>query len=247
MKRFTTWCPTWGNELLEPATQQASIMSSEAKERLERLQAICGAHRGVVTNNVNKVNNILPEESTYATSEQIQQLEIIHGLLQAKLKALKDIHQKILSLCELQDIEHEIEESERVVEKVIKRQKEMNDVTQKPTGTAQINTQENPLVAIPGFGHGNSMSSSSQAKTKLPKFTLPKFRGDVTSWTFWESVPVRILFDNGSQQSYVTDNLKSKFGLKPLSSETLHKHFWRKLLQKGEVSSCNLAPTKQRE
>ena len=32
----------------------------------------------------------------------------------------------------------------------------------------------------------------------------------------------RILFDNGSQQSYVTDNLKSKLGLKPTSSGTLH-------------------------
>ena len=37
-----------------------------------------------------------------------------------------------------------------------------------------------------------------------------------------KSVPVRILFDNGSQRSYVTDNLKSKLGLKPTSSETLH-------------------------
>ena len=69
---------------------------------------------------MNKVRDILPEESTYATSKQIQQLEIINGLLQAKLKALEDIDQEILSLCELEAIEHEIEESERVVEKVIK-------------------------------------------------------------------------------------------------------------------------------
>ena len=188
MKRFITWRPTWGNELLDPTTQQASIMSSDVKEKLERLRAIRGAHRGVVTKNVNKVKDILPEEYTYATSEQIQQLEIINGLLQAKLKALEDIDQEILSLCELEAIEHEIEESERVVEKVIKCQKEINDVTQKPTGTASINTQENPLAAIPGFGHGNSMPSSGQAKAKLPKLILPKFRGDVTSWTgFWDS------------------------------------------------------------
>ena len=36
------------------------------------------------------------------------------------------------------------------------------------------------------------------------------------------SLPVRILFDNGSQRSYVTNNLKSKLCLKPMSSETLH-------------------------
>ena len=33
---------------------------------------------------------------------------------------------------------------------------------------------------------------------------------------------MRILFDNGSQRSYITNNLKSKLGLKPTSSETLH-------------------------
>ena len=36
-----------------------------------------------------------------------------------------------------------------------------------------------------------------------------------------KSVTVRILFDNGSQRSYVTDNIKSKLGLKPTSTETL--------------------------
>ena len=35
------------------------------------------------------------------------------------------------------------------------------------------------------------------------------------------SVAVKILFGNGSQRSYVTDNLKSKLGLKPTSTETL--------------------------
>ena len=35
------------------------------------------------------------------------------------------------------------------------------------------------------------------------------------------SVAVKILLDNGRQRSYVTDNLKSKLGLKPTSTETL--------------------------
>ena len=34
----------------------------------------------------------------------------------------------------------------------------------------------------------NQTASRSQAKAKLPKLTLPKFRGDVTMWnTFWDS------------------------------------------------------------
>ena len=37
-----------------------------------------------------------------------------------------------------------------------------------------------------------------------------------------KSSHVRILFDNGSQRSYITNNLKSKLNLKPMKTETLH-------------------------
>ena len=33
---------------------------------------------------------------------------------------------------------------------------------------------------------------------------------------------MRILFDNGSQRSYITSNLKSKLNLKPMKTETVH-------------------------
>lgn len=37
-----------------------------------------------------------------------------------------------------------------------------------------------------------------------------------------KSVPVRILFDNGSQGSYVTSNLSARLYLKPVKTESLH-------------------------
>ena len=37
-----------------------------------------------------------------------------------------------------------------------------------------------------------------------------------------KSTEVRILFDNGSQRSYVTSNLMSRLKLKPVKTETLH-------------------------
>ena len=37
-----------------------------------------------------------------------------------------------------------------------------------------------------------------------------------------KSVPVRILFDNGSQRSYVIDHIKAKLGLTATATETLH-------------------------
>ena len=36
------------------------------------------------------------------------------------------------------------------------------------------------------------------------------------------SIPVRVLFDNGSQRSYVTTSLTSRLNLKPVNSENLH-------------------------
>ena len=37
-----------------------------------------------------------------------------------------------------------------------------------------------------------------------------------------EAVPVRVLFDNGSQRSYLTNSLKTRLGLKPLKKEIVN-------------------------
>ena len=37
-----------------------------------------------------------------------------------------------------------------------------------------------------------------------------------------EVVPVRVLFDNGSQRSYLTNSLKTRLGLKPLKKEVVN-------------------------
>ena len=42
-----------------------------------------------------------------------------------------------------------------------------------------------------------------------------------------KSTRVKILFDNGSQRSYVTDNLKSRLGLKSMKKEMLHLNTFR--------------------
>ena len=51
-------------------------------------------------------------------------------MLEAKLKTLEDIDQEVLSLCNVDEIPQEIEESERYVEKVITCQKKISDVSQ---------------------------------------------------------------------------------------------------------------------
>ena len=80
------------------------------------------------------------------------------------------------------DIEAEIKDSQRAIEKVMACKRKIDlKLKQKSSGS--------------GDNHSESHSSTSQvpartiqAKAKLPKLTLPKIRGEFTKWnTFWDS------------------------------------------------------------
>ena len=75
--------------------------------------------------------------SRFSSNEKVHQLEVISRLPEAKLKALEDIGQDILSLCNVDEIPQEIEESERYVEKVITCQKKISNVSQPTAGDMQ--------------------------------------------------------------------------------------------------------------
>ena len=123
---------------LSSSTNTTIMKTEEKKERLTRLRVIRGAQRAIVTKNVSKVTDIVEDEAfTFSTSELVHQLEVISRLLEAKLKALEDIDQDILSLCNVDEIPQEIEESERYVEKVITCQKKISNVSQPTAGDMQ--------------------------------------------------------------------------------------------------------------
>ena len=128
---------------------------------------------------MSKVTDIVEDEAfTFSSNEQVHQWEVISRLLEAKLKALEDIDQDILSLCNVDEIPQEIEESERYVEKVITCQKKISNVSQPTAGDMQ--EPPDPLAGLiqvlPG---GVSLSVPT---------SLPKFHGEVTTWMgFWYS------------------------------------------------------------
>ena len=128
---------------------------------------------------MSKVTDIVEDEAfTFSSNEQVHQWEVISQLLEAKLKALEDIDQDILSLCNVDEIPQEIEESERYVEKVITCQKKISNVSQPTAGDMQ--EPPDPLAGLiqvlPG---GVSLSVPT---------SLPKFHGEVTTWMgFWYS------------------------------------------------------------
>ena len=133
---------------------------------------------------MSKVTAIVEDEAfTFSSNEQVHQLEVISRLLEAKLKALEDIDQDILSLCNVDEIPQEIEESERYVEKVITCQKKISNVSQPTAGDMQ-----EPPDPLMGLIQVPLSVPTCQIKAKLPKLVLPKFRGEVTTWMgFWYS------------------------------------------------------------
>lgn len=161
------------------------------------MRAIRGAQRSIVTKNVSKVNDIVGDEAfTFSSNEQVQQVEVIGRLLEAKLKTLEEIDQEVLSLCNVDEIPQEIEESEKYLEKVISCQKRINDISQQ-NGEPQETTPLAKLIqTLPGAIAPSV--PTNQVKAKLPKLVLPKFRGDVTTWMgFWDSFKSAV-HDNAS-------------------------------------------------
>ena len=172
---------------LSSLTSTTIMTTEEKKERLTRLRAIREAQCSIVTKNASKVNDIVEDEAfTFSSNEQVQQVEVISRLLEAKLKTLEEIDQEVLSLCNIDEIPQELEESEKYLEKVISCQKRIKDISQQNGEPQEINPLAGLIQTLPG-----AMPPSvptNQVKAKLPKLVLPKFRGDVTTWMgFWDS------------------------------------------------------------
>ena len=70
-------------------------------------------------------------------------------------------------------------------------------------------------------GSATTTATTSMKKAK-GSILLQTATAIATNEDWSKSIPVRILFDNGSQRSYVTDHIKAKLGLIAMSTETLH-------------------------
>ena len=139
----------------------------------ERMRSIRGGHRGVVTKIIREVDELLSTEGPM-TAERASQLNVKLQQLEAKLKVLSNIDKDILSKCDVGEIEHEIDESEAITAKIMNCQQRIHEAIRTPTEPSAVPTP----TAVP---------TSTPMKPKLPKLTLPKFKGELTSWTtFWD-------------------------------------------------------------
>ena len=123
----------------------------------------------MTTKLIKEVEEIIGDDPT--TVEASACLKVIYKQLESKFCLLSKLDEEISSLCELDEIEHEVEESEVTTAKIIKCKCRIDDNSSGGSGSSSH--PPSPLVseALPG-----------NTQTHLPKLVLPKFKGDVTKW-----------------------------------------------------------------
>ena len=81
------------------------------------------------------------------------------------------------------------------------------------------NTRNEPRQAS---SENTTTSASASSRNESQRVLLQTAKTMAYKEGESKGVPVRILFDNGSQRTYVTENLRRKLNLKPMKKETVH-------------------------
>ena len=151
-------------------------------EELEKQRAVRRANRGVVTKLTKEVDTLLAEEPV--TSEKIARLNVIFDLLENKLKLLNEIDRQILSLCKVDDVPGEVDESEAILDKVMDYKRRISAAVRDPSATSLTHT---PAVRTTSVLPPVT-PPAALARTRLPKLTIAKFRGEITNRaSFWDA------------------------------------------------------------
>ena len=86
-----------------------------------------------------------------------------------------------------------------------------NTTPQNPTTTNDTSTQGNQNIET-------TRNNAAKTRIEILLQTAKAWACDVNGQT----IPVRVMLDGGSQHSYITNDLKTRLGLKPVRVETIH-------------------------
>ena len=175
------------------------------EEQLPRLRATRVGNKGVVTKLIAETEGIL--HGPYPLEEKTRnRLARIEKVLKEKTELIHDLDEKIIAVCKVEDIKEEIENAEDLKMRVMDAIEAISIGTMPTTpfnsSSSSNLTQGTNTIFIPPSSPGSSSGSQQQpqgnfgngtenpktARTKLPKITLHRFKGDVTQFrTFWDT------------------------------------------------------------
>ena len=94
-----------------------------------------------------------------------------------------------------------------------------NETRRDATTSNASNTRNEPRQAS---SENTTTSASASSRNESRRVLLQTAKTMAYKEGESTGVPVRILFDNGSQRTYITENLRRKLNLKPMKKETVH-------------------------
>lgn len=184
-------------------------MSNE-EDSLKRLRAIRSGNRGVVTKYTKEAIELLKVGPGDESAKD--RLSTIANLLNEKINRLKELDVQVLELCDVTDIEQEIEETEDIFSRTSDVRREITkftsqqidkstktpvlvtvDATKAKQTTSVVHTESSDEANLVGVSLNQTTKETEQtsspskntrpsARSKLPKLVLPKFKGDVTNY-----------------------------------------------------------------
>ena len=122
---------------------------AETKEKLDRLRPRRGGNRGVCTKLAKEANELV----IYMEDDDHARCEIVKNLLQEKLEIINELDEEIPGLCDIAEIQGEIEESTKVVARILNAIKKIEKAMQGQTirntsATSATANQEDIIILI---------------------------------------------------------------------------------------------------
>ena len=157
------------------------MAEDEVKEKLDRLRGKTGGHKGSVTKKIKEAQQLLDKitESQEVSDNDRSCLNVLRQILEQKQKVLQGNDEEILDLCPVAAIDKEIDEADEANSKIVEILDKISDkLVAKPA--PQVEGSDSPSSVGPS--HIQQVNQATTVKPKLPKLTLEKFRGDVTTF-----------------------------------------------------------------
>ncbi|GFQ65334.1 DUF1758 domain-containing protein [Trichonephila clavata] len=162
------------------ALQSPSQTDSDELNKLKRKR---GCLRGAVTKQITKIeSDILRPDIT------VEDLEESIELLTEKGEELKLIDSQIESLIQVDQIEDEFESIEEYTEKITRTRFKTRKLIQKISkGSNANNSWQDSNISLNSSSQNETQTKEKEG-IKLPKFTIPKFYGEISEWlNFWNA------------------------------------------------------------
>ena len=172
------------------------------------------AHRGIATRYYSEVEDLLDQNPSSISEQDLIKLERAETRLKTKLIQLQDLDEKYQSLLGLEALDNDIIESTELNDKIGDNADNLYRFIQKVKQCRESTSQ-----------HSSSIPNTDTTGLKLPKISLPTFSGNYTDWMsfidlFQGSVDSNSKLSNSQKLHYLKASLRGD-AAKLLSSVTI--------------------------